>query len=289
MLRRGYHNGWLLDNDGQCYGLNLGIDPSYPDHKLGIDDILHQFGVDQNKSAFGIYRHCATALPKDDYALRYYGSPIVYKEIIKRPNQTWKVKDAILVYSRHGAEEMSKAIKGEKFPLSLGPPFSKNVRTNPYLKAGLLTAWDFQHFGVHVRNPKQIANLKFLYESMLRLDLAIWLGNLNGAVGFDGLNIAVPSKVPVDILKKIRAQDVDAHNMRMAAAETDVERHLRSSGKQWATLKPKWTKSCLNMETAYSVVFWLSPVDRSSYNAGIFTVEDLLQWAEDKGPVIRKP
>jgi hypothetical protein len=64
-----------------------------------------------------------------------------------------------------------------------------------------------------------------------------------------------------------------------------LEKKLREAGKKWFALSPRWATEKHNTE--HSVVFWLNPMEQRTNNSGLYTVEELLLWAENKGPIVR--
>jgi len=54
-------------------------------------------------------------------------------------------------------------------------------------------------------------------------------------------------------------------------------------------LSPEWARNLSNLEggTKYPVMFWLNPQEQNKYRCGWFTVEELTEWAEDKGTIIK--
>lgn len=59
----------------------------------------------------------------------------------------------------------------------------------------------------------------------------------------------------------------------------EVKQALRDQGKEWRSLE-RW--QWLDGE----IRFWLNPVDQNSYNVGWFSIDELVQWAHDMGPVL---
>lgn len=59
----------------------------------------------------------------------------------------------------------------------------------------------------------------------------------------------------------------------------EVKQTLRDQGKEWRSLE-RW--QWLDGE----IRFWLNPVDQSSYNVGWFSIDELIQWAHEMGPVL---
>ena len=59
----------------------------------------------------------------------------------------------------------------------------------------------------------------------------------------------------------------------------EVKQTLRDQGKEWRSLERwQWMDG--------EVRFWLNPVDQHNYNVGWFSIDELVQWAHDMGPVL---
>lgn len=56
---------------------------------------------------------------------------------------------------------------------------------------------------------------------------------------------------------------------------------LKQSGKRYYALSPKKKEDG-------SLIFWLNPQEQNRYNSGWFTLEQLNQWAENSGPVLKE-
>ncbi|NTU83098.1 MAG: hypothetical protein HGA45_27635 [Chloroflexales bacterium] len=54
---------------------------------------------------------------------------------------------------------------------------------------------------------------------------------------------------------------------------------LNDQGKQWRSLERwQWMDG--------QIRFWLNPTDQVQYQSGWYTIDDLLQWSRNRGPVI---
>ena len=59
----------------------------------------------------------------------------------------------------------------------------------------------------------------------------------------------------------------------------EVKLTLQDQGKQWLSLERwQWTDG--------GIKFWLNPNDQDLYNAGWFTIDELIAWTHDTGPVM---
>jgi hypothetical protein len=78
--------------------------------------------------------------------------------------------------------------------------------------------------------------------------------------------------------------DEDAYNLKNAAKATGIEDYLKAKWRRWFALSPRWAN-----EEKTEVKFWLNPMDQHIYEAGWYSVEQLMEWVEDRGPVMKKP
>jgi hypothetical protein len=59
----------------------------------------------------------------------------------------------------------------------------------------------------------------------------------------------------------------------------EVKVTLRDQGKEWRSLERwQWMDG--------EVRFWLNPVDQASYAVGWFSIDELIQWTHDLGPIL---
>jgi hypothetical protein len=59
----------------------------------------------------------------------------------------------------------------------------------------------------------------------------------------------------------------------------EVKTTLRDQGKEWRSLE-RW------QYIDGKICFWLNPVDQSRYTMGWFSIDELIQWSYDLGPVM---
>lgn len=53
-------------------------------------------------------------------------------------------------------------------------------------------------------------------------------------------------------------------------------------------LKPRWVSENEKLQTRYPVIFFLNPMRQREHDYGWFTVEELEQWTEGRGPVMKQ-
>lgn len=274
-MRRGRDNGFLKNEDGRVIAINLGADYC-AEHEFGIKELRSAFGINDDPTLFGIQRRVVTKIPAKDY---HGNDTLQYLEF-----GTKKEPQAVLVFGQH-LSHVIEQLKGagrfqDQAPECAIPKYDKD--------ATLGTAWSERDFGIHVKGAYGVEQLKAVYEAFLKNDIAIWVG---GGQVFQngGLILGIVSRLPADKLETMRAADEDRAKLNQVALDTGITAVLNEAGKRYYALSPRW-KSRMNIEraSAYSVVFWLNPVEQQQNNAGYFTVEELQQWAKGEGPVPMK-
>jgi len=59
----------------------------------------------------------------------------------------------------------------------------------------------------------------------------------------------------------------------------EVKTTLHDQGKEWRSLE-RW------QYTDGQICFWLNPTDQSLYRMGWFSIDDLIQWSHETGPIM---
>jgi hypothetical protein len=167
-----------------------------------------------------------------------------------------------------------------------------------YDRNDLNTAWDERSFGVLVKGEKGQKNLEALYNAFMAKDVAIWLGG-GGVFQNAGLCLGIISNMPAANLAEMEKSDKNSHKLKLASEATGIvakidklnKDFLEKEGKRgsiytpcgYYALSPAWRND--KSKTKYDVIYWLNPQQQQKNNYGWFTVEELEQWMEGKGPI----
>ncbi len=110
-----------------------------------------------------------------------------------------------------------------------------------------------------------------------------------------GLVIARASKIPAEQAQVTLDADLEAKRLNDAADATGIKEKIDAlpiqygsfAIKRYFALRPKWASSGLieGRTTSHPVIFFLNPAQQDKNNYGWFTVEELEQWLEGKGPI----
>lgn len=164
--------------------------------------------------------------------------------------------------------------------------------------------WADDSFAITAYEDRAKAFLADLKAALLAGDVAAWIGG-GSKNPFDrgGLVIAIASRVPEHLAESMLEADLEAVRLEKAAKATGIEERIaaahggdrmysdfscsvspsfidegftrRDDGKPLATM------------TKHPVMFFLNPLKRKKFQSGWYTVEELDQWIEGKGPVLK--
>lgn len=235
----------------QFAGVSLGWD-FCAEHEWGIKGIRQVFAMVGDPQQFGITRRMVRAVPDH---LRLHD--------IKKP------KGCLLVLTSPG---FTLPANGQGYPFD---------ELSLWKDQSLAAGWDEESFGIFT-TVEHRTHLKSLFEAFQRKDVAIYRGK-SGPFANGGLKLVIASKLPQEILDDMCRVDEDGYNLLAAAKATGIEEYLKSKGKRWFTLSPRWAN-----EGKTEVRFWLNPYDQQIYNCGWYSVEDLRLWGDDQGPVLKQ-
>lgn len=152
-------------------------------------------------------------------------------------------------------------------------------RSQERVKDDLVGGWDEREFFILARSAASIAKLKDLYDAIQARN-AVFCTPAKG-LGGEGLCILVASRLPSEITDAWEEADFKAFENERRFDETGVEKVLADAGKSYFFLG----QYHVHNDGIWRA--WLNPYDQKSHNTGWYTVEELLLWAKDQGPVMQ--
>lgn len=247
------HKGHFISDNGMI-GVNLGYD-SCAEHEWGIKDLRRILGCKDD--VFGIEKRRIGTIKPENICVRYHNG------LVKALIVSWT--------------------------LSYGPNYADGYLDRPLrLSSTAKTptfAWDGDSFGIHVQNEKDMKDLTRIYDRMMAGDVAVWLGG-GGFFQNAGLVLCVISTLPRVRLEEMYAADEDNFKLKQTSESMHIHEKIRAADFEYFALSPRWSKGC-KKSTNYPVVYWLNPQRQNIYHAGLFSIEELEQWFDGKGPVIK--
>ena len=268
---------------GQVIGINLGWD-FCAEHEWGIEGLQRTFGISGKpertrnatdavvKDLVGADTRTVTKVPAE---LKFFENIDGYAYLLcsSRFAFRWNEKDAT---AKH---------------------FNEMMRLFPGEKGELAAAWSDNDFGVRMKNDALKLGATVLgqvYGAFQKKDAMIFLAGRGNPFSNPGLHLTIRSRMPEDTLQQMKEADEDYLNLMDAVekveAETGLKEKLKTTGKRYFALSPCWAESITStrdgkLKTAHPIVFWLNPMEQQQNNFGWYTVEQLLEWAEGKGPI----
>lgn len=261
-------NGHFIESEetGQVLGVCLGGD-YYAEHETPADQIYWAFGLDRSK--LGVERLQATKFPQ----------PLVKTGTVNH-------KPAMLVYfSARWVGRIEREIKNgancRKIAGELG-------LLGWSLEEEFSAAWDSESFGLLVRGQPNIKKLEEVLQLWEAHDICLSQYK-KGPFGASGLAITSVNVFSKEEREEMLERDQNKLQLKKAAEKTGIAKKLKNAGLRWHALEPEWTDFFKDpvYHSKYKVIFFLNPHEQDKYNAGWFTVEELLQWIKGKGPVIK--
>ena len=248
-MRRGMSPSFIHNDEGKIIGVNLSSDFTAE----------HERGIKRLKEAFGI--------PLDGTTRKNFGiggrAVTVFREAMLFLDKG-KTHTCLLFNLYGRAKEI-------------------DWRNHPELCVGqgdIAAAWSDGDFGIITKNPYKI--LTELYEAFKRKDVCIMLGG-GQFIENPGLLVVIASEIPKRIDEDLRRQDSSNFRLQEAVEKTNIRQILKEAGKKCLALEPKWKD-----KDEKEIQFWLNPYDQQNNNYGWFTLQDLLDWVQDKGRIPKK-
>lgn len=255
---------------GDVYAIALGSD-FCSEHEWGIKNIKQVFGIsgpqENNWSVLGIEARKITKLPPvrdNSHSTNFY-----YFETRKGGYLTY-----------------SSCNKDEKHLRKMMNVWNKD-------EDPLYTAWSENDFGIFMPGEKGKKILNKFYQAFMNLDISITF--IDGAI-FENpsLTMVITSLFPDELNKTFIETDLEAKlTLEMDAKYGDSIRELlKKNGKKWYSLSPRIVSNRSGTYNTYAIVdtdrvmrYWLNPHDQENTNFGWFSVEQLEEWAYNRGPI----
>lgn len=270
----------FVEQNGRLLGISLPADYC-AEHEWGIEKLKSLFGIklyEKDEGPCGLERRQATKSPgkdKDSWGCQDF----LYEE---------RKEMAALTVGHHIFRS-----KPEDANLTLFDqlPYELKHRPNSKDSEFIEGAWDGESFGLIVKGESNIAKLRALRDQIEAVNVAVFLGG-GGVFENPGLVIAFVDCFPEYAKENMRKADEDTINLHQTAKATGIEEKIvakfSDTYRAFYALSPAWKGTAGKNNTKHKVVFWLNPVDQQNNNYGWFTVEELEQWIEGKGPIPKK-
>ena len=267
-MRRASHNvDFLIENDiliGFCFGHDY-----CAEHEWGIKHLNNLFGIDSeafNNKIFGIDRFEIKKEPSSNNCKKYtFTTQIDFVPDGKKRRVKKDFNISGFVISADGY-----------YLKSFSPSNSSIKFYSP--KDTLWSGWSEKDIGIFSIDPKEQEYITELYEAINDLNASIWVGGTSNPFDRGGLILAITSKISDENKEKMYKSDQEAYQLKVDAESTGIKSKLDKAGKKYFALSPSRFDD--------EIKFWLNPYDQKTNQCGWYTVKELEQWIDDKGPIM---
>jgi len=154
--------------------------------------------------------------------------------------------------------------------------FSGDVLT----KIGLYSVVDGVYFAIAAVGEEGVNYLETIYKEINEGNVALFYSLVDEDHSKYGINLFLIDKVPSEFTDEMKSIGESKSRLHSEFNSTGIVQKLYDNKKEWVSLSPRWVD-----ESEEDIIIWLKPRD-SKYNSGWFSVNDLLLWIEEKGPVV---
>ena len=283
-MRRAFQDVEAIQDEDKIWGVNLGYDLC-AEHEWGVTGIKEQLGLKEpSKKCLGIQNKLIRNKEGISHGVIEFwmrkGSSVstTKKQGYSRKQAYYFETSGIASWSSNREQILHKG------RVALISTYDiENDRKN------LWSEWDEKNFRLVTTNKDLYDALVGAYEAG---ELTFGLSNNKNPFANSGL-LMIDARAFSDELKAEMAQDELAHMEFMKKANKvkgELEKKLKKKQLGFFALSPKDINPGQKQEhnTKYDMVFWLNPQDQQTYNSGWYSVEELYQWAEGKGSIIKQ-
>ena len=277
------------DKDGKPWAVFLAADYT-AEHEMGIDTILREMNIDPQ------------------------GTMVEGRSMTAGINFAERSAQVTRTYYLEGSKPSKKTSKVSYLALhefSIATTKECQFSLDRYkLDTEITAAWGEREFKLAAWEDDAKEFLADLKVAGAKADLTVWAGNVRDQVANpfsrSGVIIAITSRMPAEAREEIDKSDSETQRLKEAVEKTGIKELIQAKkdalqswgyGPAYHALAPKWAESIrtiqrddkeVTLSTKHPVVFFLNPARQKEFNHGWFTVEELEQWLEGEGPVIKK-
>lgn len=284
-MRKSNEEKFLFDDNKKLIGISLGSN-FCAEHEKGIEDIKFEFGIRQEEDSYSWLSFAKVFIGQ--------GGPVfgIEKRTITKVPECLVTFDSTIVGE---SGETSKKFSQDITTIGMGYSWQSPEKNSEYLgkliqhehyydaNKELYAWWSWKDF---MFSSHRKDYMKDIFEAFINKDIAMWFGsNSSNPFGGATLVIAIKSRIPEDILKTMYDGDESHYKLLKEVEKTDIEKKLKAAGKTYHALSPSRPSDKNKKESKHNIIFWLNPRGQQENNHGWYTVEELEEWIENKGPI----
>ena len=274
-MRRASKNVAVYTEEGTAL-LSFGFD-FCSEHDWGIKGIRRSFGISCDEDDLTVGRFAVTRADKSNL------------QLIEAKNQ----KKEHRIYLLGGVERFYDQT----------PEQYVTTHREAYDIAGEPTSlWDERAFMFSVPKSSAASDVvRSIYKALIDKDALIYLARSGNPFGGSGLVIVRRSTVPMLTIQEMEDGFADQKRLKEASDAIGIRDRVNEWGRSKNTfggaffaLSPRWLKEGFTTKngtrkSAHPVIYWLNPYDQQNNNSGWYTVEELEQWMQGRGPIPKRP
>jgi hypothetical protein len=248
---------WIFD-DQKLIGINLGVD-FCAEHEWGIDGLNCAFGIDlKDESKVGVALRTATQVP-----------PLV--EIVDLKSASY-----LVVSSGRFSPAVSYLISEVLVGKDHANEGQKEKRNGSHFTSG----WSENSFVIGSGLKEGKGYLKEIKEAILNKNVCVFLADRKNPFGRSGLTICIADRIPAEGRSIMEESDLNQRAIEKAVQTSGIREYLAEKGKKYFALSPRWAN-----DEKSELTFFLNPCDQESNDFGWFSVQELREWGENRGPI----
>lgn len=278
-MRRANQNVGIF-REGDNVALSFGFD-FCAEHEWGMDALNRRFGISNDQGDTTLGRYAVTHVPDGD--LHLLEADVETTDWTASRRKKAKHRRLFLL----GGDEKPYNQTLEQFVTGMRDSYPQADKPEAH--------WDAGAFLFSAPLGDDAAVVRAVHAAIIMRD-ALMYRSASGPFGGAGLIIARRSTIPPKIVAKMEGDLQDAKRLREAGETTGIRERVETWGRglqsprrvgcAFYALSPRWKPK--DRASAHPVVFWLNPYDQENNNHGWFTVEELEQWMEGKGPIPKR-
>lgn len=286
-MRRAYHGIQFIPYEDKVIGVCLGYDHC-SEHEWGIKRLEKLLGTKKTeKKLWGLGRS-KPILGIDSRRIHTLDPHhLLYRETLDG--------DGLLVYwPRHLGVVNGDEADESRVDAQIDNLLNRILAFSHWDKKNdidIISAWSDGSFAIRVVGNDNIEYLRSIYDALRNNNAIVTLAHTAYPDVFPdgGLYIFIGDEFPEHVDEAMKQDDQSRMELRKAHQKLGLEQELKNKGKRWFALSPRWVKDFRSpVESEYDMIYWLNPMEQRIYKAGWFTVEELRQWGDNEGPVIKK-
>lgn len=298
----------VLNEEGQICVILL--EASYcAEQEQGIDDMLNALGIDtrlpltQNSlprdytGPWGLLRRGMNP-PKEKKGKWALLKTKATKKTMARTLLTFSASE---YFKEEDYESLNTYIKNNRGIASVEANKTQveKEETGKYPRA-TTAAWDKEEFCILTRDEKVAEFLETFYNETLKGADAtemptLWLGGAgNNPFARNGLVVGLVNRIDPEEVEAGIQSEQESIQLEYTAKDTGIYEKI-SASKYYCLSPGSVLKTRIvngkeegNITTKHPVMFYLNPTEQKRNNSGWFTVEELEEWTQGKGPIPKK-